>query len=452
MTFNCDNNCVKEQEIAYTFAYSQDVIYKINDWLQQNVKLHETYVEIIDCDNLRTRIYENGKSVTIKKEIVDSSRLLVVLSDNIVPMVKRECSETIYTKCNDQIKRLCQTRVFKTNSDIEIKFEQIYYEYNIGDCLDPLTASKQITLHNMLKPNKPIDITTNSHLGSDEILAVCRLELEYEGALSNNVLIQHAKFVQKIESEVIGNLTITPFFSYTSIINETCYRPFVEEILITNNKQAFNDIKWFALKIDGTRGKACIVNGKRILIELDDMRMFCGDLILNNAPSLYLNNKIITVQVEYVEQKCFYITDILNVYKYKYDNKNQYDISFPINVEVNDAIYFLNEQRNTHMTFDQYKILFQSFYTNLSNIDVSVEQNDGFVGLTSSLNLVKLKKQKTYEMSYVGGATFTCTHGDFTYVNNYADKLIIGAIYEVLLIKDNQINVLKLRNDRLVSN
>ncbi|QOD40049.1 lef-4 [Matsumuraeses phaseoli granulovirus] len=476
---------IKEQELSYTFTYSQDVLYQLKDWLDDNLTTVDRYLEVIDENEVRTRI-SDGKLINIvKKRIVDVSKLAVCVGVNFVPMVKRECVETVYANCSEKIKRLTKTVVYKTQDNVEIKFEQIYYEHNVGDTFDPLTTFKQLTLYNLLKPECAIDVTSNSHLGSDEILANCRLEFEYENELQNCMLIKVANLINFIESVVLKDVVIRPFLSHTSILNEICYRQFVEEKSVSDCKSTQTDIKLWALKLDGVRGKAYIINGKHIYIQLDDMQMFCGtlqtgsecdeinetkfdcnnfyfihsesnsDTFINSKQNLpFLHNRILCAQVECIRQQenlLFYLTDVLCVYKYKYDNRNQYDVASVVNVDIFDAIAFMNTHEMLQFVTENnvvYTIRFQKFFTHMDNVYVK-EDNDGYIGVTNTGNLIKIKPQKTYEMKCVANDAFVCSFGRY---NSISGQYNIGAIYEVVIIVDNTVRVIKERMDRLISN
>lgn len=453
-----------EQELSYTFAYSQDVLYRIKDWLDANVSLDAEYVEIVDENDVRTRV----PGETIKKQLIDSSRIVVVVDNNLVPMIKRECNEHVYIKTSDQIKRLCKTRVYKTSDGVEIKFEQIYYEHNMGDVLDPLIAAKQITLHNLLQPTNHIDVTNNLHLGTDEILANCRLEFEFKGQLSGVCAQKAAQFVNNIESSVVGDVIVQPFIAHTSVFNEICYRAFVDEKVFG---ETVGDVKMWALKLDGVRGKAYIINGVRICVQLDDMQMFSGSLnddetelkskyfntknsAINSVSSLFLHNRIVGVQVEYMPAtQRFYITDVLCVFRYTYNNRNQYDVGVPVTVDLFDAVHFINTQENRVWRFNNnlYTLCFQKFHTNLSNVNKNMECHDGYVGVTANGGLIKLKPCKTYEMKYKSDITkFVCSFGSF--VNECEQQCVDNCVYEVMIVKDGVVRVVKQRPDRLVHN
>nr|AIU36878.1 ORF95 lef-4 [Cydia pomonella granulovirus]WOZ30319.1 DNA-dependent RNA polymerase subunit LEF-4 [Cydia pomonella granulovirus]WOZ30444.1 DNA-dependent RNA polymerase subunit LEF-4 [Cydia pomonella granulovirus]WOZ30576.1 DNA-dependent RNA polymerase subunit LEF-4 [Cydia pomonella granulovirus]WOZ45214.1 DNA-dependent RNA polymerase subunit LEF-4 [Cydia pomonella granulovirus] len=477
----------REQEISYTFTYSQDVLYRLKGWLDVNLCDAQSYVEVYDTNDVRTRIYDGGVMSTVKKRLVESGRVVVMVGDNFVPMINRECHETIYRTCGERLKRVCQTRVYKSNNDIEIKFEQIYYEHNVGDTLDPLTASKQLTMYNLLQPDNAIDVTSNSHLGSDEILANCRLELEYEGSVNGDVLCRAAHLINHIEGVVLRDVIISPFISHTSLFNEICYRPFTNELIIGQCGAA--DIKLWALKLDGVRGKAYIVNGVRMFVQLDDMQMFSGRVERSDDESEltgrksknfkifrfcrlnsdscteppeqssgappFLHNRIVCFQVEYLAPvNTFYLTDVISVYKYKYDNRNQYDVSAGVGVDVADAVNFLNAQHTAQLVTSGgqlFRVECQEFHANVKNVNVDRATNDGFVGVTHRGGLVKVKTQKSFEMKYTGDNSFVCSFGEFSCVDG-GGEYRRGKIYEVIIVQQDKVKVLKERPDRLISN
>lgn len=465
--------------MAYTFTYSQDVLYRLKDWLDANLTLTTEYVEVIDAKSVRVRISKGEVFDSVQKRVVNVNRVAVPVDDvNFVPMTVRECVEINYKDYDEQIKRVCKTRVYRTSDNVEIKFEQIYYEQNVGDFLDPLTASKQITLYNILKPDDAIDVTINSHLGSDEILANCRLELEYEStAVSRVQLYKTAHLIDYIEGTVLRDVVVVPFLCHTTMLNEICYRPFAQEKLL-NEVNNLQDIKMWTLKLDGVRGKGYVVNGRRLYVQLDDMRLFAGSLIRKaeieyeaevisnledskNPPmhsgsspnsASFLHNRVIGIQVEYVRDT-FFVTDVLNVRKYKYDNRNQYDVAAAVGVDVFDAVSFMNKQKKIFTFKDddgtEHRFRFQTFYTHVKNVDVTLSPNDGYVGITSAGELVKIKPQKSYEMMFTPDGRFVCSFGEFVDKEGGWKR---DTIYEVVIIIDNIVRVIKERPDRLISN
>lgn len=437
---------VRELELSYTFNYSQDLLFGFKQWLDGNFSVTDQYVEIIDKNNARTRIHDGVGSV-VHKKLIDSSRFVVAIHDNFVPLVKRESVETAYDQCSETIKRLCKTRVYQNKQlygNVEIKFELLYYETNTGDYLDPLSVTKVIALYNYINADNAIDITSNSHVGSDEILANCRLEYEYDDDLSQHTILGIANLINTMERTLVHHV-ITPFLSHTAILNELSYRPFVDEKLLSDNVV---DITWWALKLDGVRGKGYIVNGAHVYIELDDMQLFSGPITTTAG---FLVNKVVGVQVEFL-QSTFFITDMLSLYKYKYDNRNQYDIAPPTNIDVSSAVCFMNQHNDTCIQFGEYRLKFQRFYRDRSSINTEWAPNDGYIGLNKDCEIVKIKPQKSYEMKYQGDNMFVCSFGVYNCDQQPPPLLIVGGVYEVIIKHDNIVTVIKERPDRLISN
>ncbi|AEB00368.1 lef-4 [Clostera anachoreta granulovirus] len=451
-------NFTLERELSYTLAYSQDVLYRLKCWLDANFTVNDEYVEVIDDLGVRTRL-KNGKVISqIKKKCEELNRVVVPVRQNLVPIIVRECHE-IYSTCCVKLRRVTKTRVYVTPDGVEVKFEQIYHEHNLGDLLDPLTASKQIQLLNALTPDDRMDLTINSHVGSDEILANCRLEFEFEGELNQTHLIKFASVVNNIEDNVLGDVIVRPFLSHTSIINDICYRTFVEERF---NTDCVKDVKMWALKLDGVRGKAYVVNGRDMYVQLDDMQMFGGVLHTDKFESVagsnsnLLHNRVVGLQVEYVtETRHFYITDVLMVFRYKYDNKNQYDVATGVCVDLADAITFIKDQTQRFTFVDnihsiEYAVTFQQYHAHRNLVDKTLGPHDGMVGIIDGWNLVKIKSNKTFEMLHAGDGVFKCSFGEF--VCEEAGSWVLGDIYEVVILYDNRVKVIKPRPDRLLSN
>ncbi|AJK91752.1 lef-4 [Spodoptera frugiperda granulovirus] len=439
------NDSCDEYEISYTLTLPQDLLYVIKRYLDKHFLVKESYVEIVDTNHVRTR-RQNDQFVSVSKRVLDVVRFVVLCNDTeFVPLLDRRSVETPTRKCSTHIRRLCKVLVYH-DEDIEIKFEHIYYEYNDGDSLDPLMASKQITLHNVLLDEKPIDVTSNSHLGSDEILANCRLELEYDGSSPSSAsLLRLAELVTRLETVAVTE-TVDPFIQHTSVLNEIVLRPFVDEVSVHDAHD--NDYAYWAVKLDGVRGRGYIVNGERIHLQLDDMRLFAGELSKRVG-----HNKILCVQVEYLEElNVFYVTDVVSVYKFLYDNRNQFDKSSPYPISLQQAIQFMNAHSDEELSFT-HTLRFQRFTKTRNELHDTRLPNDGFVAVTrNSGELVKIKDHRTYEMLYAGDGTFTCSFGVYECVDHQPTPLIPHEIYEVVIVADNRVRVVKIRKDRIVPN
>ncbi|ABY47803.1 late expression factor-4 [Helicoverpa armigera granulovirus] len=440
--------CHDEYEMSYTLTLPQDLLYKIKQYLDKHFFNKERYVEIIDVNHTRTRL-QDSKLESVTKRLVDSNKIVVLCGDVFVPLFDRHCVETCAKTCSSKIRRLCKVLVYNFD-DIEIKFEHIYFEYNDGDLLDPLMATKQIALHNLLVDDKPLDVTNNSHLGSDEILANCRIEMEYESAGNPNQAALHkmAELIAHLENSVI-DVKIEPFIQHTSVLNEIQLRSFVDEVDTISVHE--NDYAYWAIKLDGVRGRGYVINGGRIHLQLDDMRLFAGDLSVTMGA-----NKILCVQVEYIEScKTFYVTDVVSVYKFLYDNRNQFEKSSPYPITLQQAIQFLTTYTDKRVSFchnnDKYTIRFQTYDTARSKLITEADvPNDGFVAVTRSGELHKIKDHRTVEMVYVRDGTFECSFG--VYKNVEASNLELNQIYEVIMVDDNHVRVVKHRKDRIVPN
>uniref|UniRef100_A0A161CD76 LEF-4 n=1 Tax=Mocis latipes granulovirus TaxID=2072024 RepID=A0A161CD76_9BBAC len=441
-----------EYEISYTLTLPQDLLYTIKQYLDKHFFNKENYVEIVDVNHTRTRIKDSGLE-SVNKRTVNVAKFVVLSGDIFVPFFDRHCIETKTKNCSNKIRRLCKVKVYDYHG-IEIKFEHIYYEYNDGDSLDPLMASKQIALHNLLIDDKPLDVTNNSHLGSDEILANCRIEMEYEtpGSPDQRRLNQMAELVAYLENNVIRDV-IEPFIQHTSVLNEIQLRPFVDEIDTLHVHE--NDYAYWAVKLDGVRGRGYIINGSRIYLQLDDMRLFDGDL-----SSVVGRNKILCIQVEFIESvNTFYITDVVSVYKFLYDNRNQFEKSSPYPINLQQAIVFLNEQidKRVQPTFCSsdninYLIKFQSYENSRDKLLIVDVPNDGFVTVTRSGELHKIKSYRTVEMLYTNTGTFQCSFGTYSVEDVNGLKLEFNQIYECVIVNETAVRVIKQRKDRIVPN
>ncbi|QBQ01637.1 lef-4 [Hyphantria cunea granulovirus] len=460
-----------EYEVSYTFTYPQDVVYEIYRLVEQTYSVVDEYYEIVDEKSTRSRIRDNGKIESIRKQVLDVVRLVVPSGNALIPLIKRHAIETVYEQVAEKIKRLCKTRVFGEKGDrLEIKFEHVYFEFNEGDLLDPLVAHKQMNLYNLLT-ERPINITNNSHLGSDEILAVCRVEIEFENTVPNmQDLSAIANFVLSIESQL--QIKACPFLPHTTMFNDIFYRQFAEErIMLVDN---VSDIIWWAVKLDGVRGRGYLVNGRKLYLQLDDMRQFSGLLklnsddphfMLNNDPNekSFLNikrniepknstnflniNQIVALQVEYVYPN-FYITDILGVYKYTYDNKTQFDLSPLYPTTVMDSINFMNRFKHQSFGFCNTQVYVQQFSTDRATLRSNTIATDGYIGILNDGSLIKIKHCKTYEMKCLDRNKFVCSSGTYKTHGEYKT----GAIYEVTITREGFVEVIKERPDRLIPN
>ncbi|UJZ89017.1 lef-4 [Erannis ankeraria nucleopolyhedrovirus] len=450
-----------EKEISYSINLSQDLLYIIlSSYISKKFTHTDEYVDCVDINNVRSRLMKNRFEST-KKTIQSAENIVHIYKNNLVPLVNRISVEqgVSNNELSPQLKRIMTCQVFRpnVNTEIEIKFEKVYLDKNIGDTFDSLMASKQVALLNLLQ-NKQEKITKNSHLGSDEILAYLRIEYEYQSESPDKlVLDQMAKIINKID-RISHSHNISPMLPYTTIQNNIIYRKFVDERLIDSAGK--EDVLKWAIKLDGVRGKGLFTRNF-VIIFMDDMRMFSG-----NFPWLFKINNVVAFQCELVGESNLYITDLLHVFKYSYNNKTQYECSLK-NYNIDSlssikCINYLNEKYNKkdlqlqshNDTFVNIK--FQHF------MDPPIQMNgyntvatDGLVVLDNSLQYVKYKYVKTIELEYneKENAFYSLCEPLNNYVIVKENSIILRheKIYETVIDEEKKtIKVLKVRNDRLV--
>lgn len=424
----------------------------------------EDYVDCVDINNVRSRLMKNRFESTIKT-IQSAENIVHIYKNNLIPLVNRVSVEqgVNNNELSPQLKRIMTCQVFRPNvrPEIEIKFEKVYLEKNIGDTFDSLMASKQVTLLNLLK-NKQEKITKNSHLGSDEILAYLRIEYEYQSENPDKlVLDQMAKIISKID-RMSHSHNISPMLPYTTIQNNVIYRKFVDEILINDtNKELNQDVLKWAIKLDGVRGKGLFTRNF-VIIFMDDMRMFSG-----HFPWLFKINNVVAFQCELVGDTNLFITDLLHVFKYSYNNKTQYECSLKnYNIDPLSSIKCINY---LHEKYNKKDLQLQSHNDTFINIkfqhfmDPPIQLNgystvatDGFVVLDNAIQYIKYKYVKTIELEYNEKENLfysLCEPlNDFTIVKSKDDIILKHEkIYETVIDEDKKIiKILKVRNDRLV--
>nr|WUR10761.1 lef4 [Calliteara abietis nucleopolyhedrovirus] len=470
-----------EKEISYTINLSQDLLYIIlSSYISKKYTLTQEYVDCVDENGVRSRLCRNRYESTIKS-VQSSHKTVHVHGNRLVPVVQRTSIEqgVNCSQASPILDRILTCRVFRSAArpEIEIKFEQIYFERNAGDKFDSLMASKQIALINILQQSKRERISKNSHLGSDEIFAHLRLEYEYVGDAPNKIVMdQLAVIVDEIDR--IGHYqNIGPLLPYTTLKNNIIYRKFYDELLLDNNSVILNNnngdesgavfdtheteiMKW-ALKLDGVRGKGLFTR-THVVVFVDDMRMFAGPL-----PHLFSINNVVAFQCELINDTVLYITDLLHVFKYTYNNKTQYECSLDgHDVNAADAIDCLNHLHDTCESVefcDEYsKIVLQIKFQTFSSAPILAQQGystvptDGFVVLDTNSRYIKYKYRKTIELEYKESERKFCSlDGEldcgYRIVNCGNVELRDGHIYETVVDAKNKIvDVIKRRPDRLV--
>ncbi|AKC91687.1 lef4 [Lambdina fiscellaria nucleopolyhedrovirus] len=514
--------CV-EREISYSVNLSQDLLYIIlSSYISQKFELAQEYIDFVDANNVRTRL-ANGRFESTLKTTQSLRKLVYVYKNALVPLVERVSVEKNVKSCrvSTDLRRIVTCCVYRSSEcpEIEVKFEKIYLDRSAGNKFDSLMASKQITLLNLLR-GKNDSVVKDSHLGSDEILAQLRLEYEYEDKTQpDDVTLQHmARIVSDMDAFSHAQ-NVSPFLSYTVLQNNIIYRKFEKEIMLNNADQltraCASSLAW-AWKLDGVRGKGLFTRN-RIVVFMDDMRLYSCSF-----PWLFSVNNAVAFQCELVEMpgsdnenkhKLLFITDILQVFKYTYNNKTQYECSTDgYDVDPLSAIncinylrqHFKNHEASLMLSVSSASLLssqsssllswssssstttplrFQHFYNTPLRADgYSTLPTDGFVVLNSEARYIKCKHHKTIELEWRSASNhFYSLEGPLlNYQIEFADnakniKLMNEKIYETIVIncdtnnsRDNDtddndtddndnnvvkssiVRVIKLRLDRLV--
>jgi Late expression factor 4 (LEF-4) len=447
---------VYENEISYSMNTSQDLLYIILDsYIFKKFNLHQEYFDFIDEHGSRTRLCA-GQFSTINKTLLFCSKFVYVKRNILIPLVNRRSSEETAIP-STKLDKIISTKIYKDNTcpECEIKFEHYYLNRNMIDKFDSLMATKQILLYNLLK-NKNEGTHKQNHLGSDEIYAVLRLEYEYELEPNNEVLDFMTNIIMNMD-KICSSYNINPLLPYTTLNNCIISRKFEEEKLLYNLENVTDILKW-AIKLDGIRGKGFITK-HFLIIFMDNMQIFSS----TQMKSFFIINNVVAFQCELIGDTIF-ITDILHIFKYTYNNRTQYEISMePYNVNPVDAINCINYLGDLyHETVlvtsnnEKFRIRFQKFYDPpLIVSGYSTVPSDGFVILDHSLRYIKYKYIKTVEVEYDQELNaFRSLNGVLSNKFNNSTcvtKLEHQKIYEAVLEGDT-ITILKLRNDRLVPN
>ena len=321
-----------ENEISYSINFSQDLLYIILDsYISKKFKAFEQYYDFVDENNVRTRLVEGGSLTSVQKSCTSLNKFVHVDRNVLVPFVDRCSVEEPNQSPSRVLRRIVKCKVFKSDEcpECEVKFEHIYFNKNLIDKFDSLMATKQIVLYNLLR-NQNENLIKESHLGSDEILASLRLEYEYRGgAVDRKVLDFMARVVCDMDA-LAAHHNISPLLPYTTLMNSIIYKKFEDEKILYDGCDNDSIYKW-ALKLDGTRGKGFFTRTFMIVF-MDDMQMFSGPFDNN----LFTLNNVVAFQCELIDSTLF-ITDLLHVFKYSYNNRTQYEVSFRIPTKSNPA-------------------------------------------------------------------------------------------------------------------
>ncbi|AJD09225.1 late expression factor 4 [Condylorrhiza vestigialis mutiple nucleopolyhedrovirus] len=446
---------VIEKEISYTINFSQDLLYSILDsYIVKKCDSPKHYVDLYDINNVRTRVADDS-IVSVRKSNLRDERFVHWLpsSNVLVPLVWRENRETTVPResVERQIQSCIDTLVYKLGI-IEIKFEHVYLQNNFANRYDPTTAHKIITLKNALLNTQCAYPTQNLQLGSDAILARIRLELEFtDAAPFADQLNSFCELIVQMEA-FADYQNIAPSLPYTTLLNKVIMRKFNREQKITygsNNLDSAGVKKW-ALKLDGVRGRGAF-RRNFMIVQTDDMCLHSAKI---NSP-FGLNN-IVTFQCEVVDNK-IYVTDLLQVFRYKYNNRTQYECDLNDAYSLNaltavECLNYLHTNVNGVALSQFGELRFQQFFDPpLTHSHYTTVPVDGFIVLDEQLQYVKYKWMPTVELQYDEQTdTLNSIDGPLEGRIIVTDvPLTHKTVYECVFT-DTVINVLKCRPDRIV--
>ncbi|WBB27298.1 LEF-4 [Mythimna sequax nucleopolyhedrovirus] len=452
-----------ENEISYSINLSQDLLYIILDsYISKKFQEFEEYFDFTDKNNIRTRLINSTKFSSVKKTCISLDKIVYAHRDVLVPFVNRKSVEEPVQCPHHFLRRIIKCKVFKSDDcpECEIKFEHVYKNQSLIDKCDAQTAAKQIQLYNTLK-NTNENLVKESHLGSDEIMASIRLEYEYVDRIDEKVLAFMSKIIQDIDS-ITAHQNISPLLPYTTLQNNIIYRKFEDEHLIYDMDNTDNIHKW-ALKLDGVRGKGFFTRSFMIVF-MDDMQIFSSKF----DHKLFTINNVVAFQCELVDN-VMYITDLLHVFKYSYNNRTQYEVSLdPYHIAPECAIdcinYFATKYNDGKQQFTlsdcdghMIQIKFQRFFdAPIVHGGYATMPTDGYVVLNKTMQYVKYKQSKTVEVEYdADECVFKSLTGPLNnrqiQVSPTVGQLTHQTIYEAI-VTNNSIVILKHRPDRLVPN
>ncbi|AGR57101.1 LEF-4 [Choristoneura rosaceana nucleopolyhedrovirus] len=445
-----------EQEISYTINFSQDLLYLILDtYIKKRCATpSERYIDLYDVNNVRTRQTADSAASVHKTNLRDEKFVHWLRSTNaLVPLVWRENRETAVPceRVSRHIASLIETFVYKINN-IDVKFEHVYMQSGPANRYESTTAHKIAALKSALLGAECARPPQNLQLGSDAILARIRLELEFEGSAPTVAnLDAFCELIVQMEA-IADHQNIAPCLPYTTLLDSATPRKFAREQKIIYGACAPDStgVKKWAFKLDGVRGRGSFRRGF-CMVQTDDMQLHAAHI----AHPFALNN-VVTFQCEVVANNIF-VTDLLQVFRYKYNNRTQYECglhdAYPICADV--AVECLNQLHRSvgKIAWPQLgELRFQQFFdpplvpTHYTTVAI-----DGYIVLDEQLQYAKYKWMPTVELEY-NAQTNTLNSID----GPLLDKTIVtdlqlkhGTVYECV-VTDTVINVLKCRPDRII--
>ncbi|USC25934.1 lef-4 [Palpita vitrealis nucleopolyhedrovirus] len=464
---DCNNDFVVEKEISYSINLSQDLLYKIlNSYIVVNYALSQQYYDLYDENGIRTRICINdGTTVSSVKKTTLIHKKFVYWPKNtntLVPLVCRESKEIKlpYKTVLSNLNKIIKVYVYQ-NEKIEIKFEHVYFSKSDIDLFDFTMANKISKLLTLLDNKNDTDTLQNSQVGSDEILARLRIEYEFDGDIPNDTQLNTMCNIIANMEAYADSQNILPFVPLTTLLDKMAPRKFEKEqkIMYGESMLDYTNVKKWALKLDGMRGRGLFMRNFCI-IQTDDMQFYKTKLA-----NLFALNNIVAFQCEVMNNQKIYVTDLLQVFKHKYNNRTQYECgvnsSYAIDpITAIECINYMNKSvQNVALTdtCPQMKLLFQQFFDpplRQQENGYTTVSIDGYVALDTNLRYVKYKWMPTVELEYDGvNKLFNSLEGPLNNLVILTDlpTLLHENIYECV-ITDTTINVLKHRRDRTVPN
>ncbi|AGA16241.1 lef-4 protein [Thysanoplusia orichalcea nucleopolyhedrovirus] len=459
---------VIEKEISYSINFSQDLLYKIlNSYIVPNYSLTQHYFDLYDENNFRTRIplrnaADDNVISSVKKTNLKHKKFVYWPKNTnaLVPLVWRESKEIKlpYKTVSPNLNKIIKVYVYQ-HAQIEIKFEHVYYSKNDVDLFDSMMANKITKLLTLLEKTDAVDTLQNSQVGSDEILARLRLEYEFDGDMPDDMQLNTmCDMIANIE-KLADTQNISPFVPLTTLLDKMASRKFEREQQIVYGDDAFDDksVKKWALKLDGMRGRGLFMRNFCI-IQTDDMQFY-----KTKMANLFLLNNIVAFQCEIMDRQKIYITDLLQVFKYKYNNRTQYECGVNTSYTVDaitaiECINYMNKNVQSVVLTDtcpEIELRFQQFFDPpIQNANYTTVSIDGYVVLDANLKYAKYKWMPTVELEYdAANKLFKTLNGPLIDYEILTDLPTLSHenIYECV-ITDTIVNVIKHRPDRIVPN
>ncbi|ABF50302.1 lef-4 [Antheraea pernyi nucleopolyhedrovirus] len=447
---------VIEKEISYTINFSQDVLYLILDSyiVRRAAAPAERYVDVYDENGVRTRLAGDGVA-SVRKITLRDERLVHWLrsANALVPLVCRENREAAVPPAHAarRLASLVDTTVYRLDG-VDVKFEHVYLHASGVDKHESATAHKIVALKNALLNISIAHPAQNLQLGSDAVLARLRLELEFAGAAPTGAQLDaFCALVVQMEA-LADHQNIAPALPYTTLLDKAVPRKFVREHKIAYGAAALDStgVKKWAFKLDGVRGRGAFRRGF-VLVQTDDMRLYSAQV----AHPFALNN-VVTFQCEVLQDKIF-VTDLLQVFRYKYNNRTQYECNLQTaySLDAALAVECLNYLHNAvgSVALPQFgELQFQQFHDPpLAPTHYTTVAIDGYIVLDERLQYAKYKWMPTVELEYDAPAgTLNSIDGPLLDRVIVADVPLQHKVVYECAFTDTVINVLKARPDRIV--